>query len=219
MRDRFGRFKNKHKINVGRQCSNETKMKIGDANRGRSPAHKGKALPEEWRMNISKANKGKIMSEDVREKIRRKLVGIKRGSPSLEARQKMSESHKGMKFSLEHRKNISLANKKRIGELSPRWKGGVTPLNRRRRNRKDVFDWRKKVFERDFYSCQMPNCKTGIRYLEAHHIKTVRDFPEFILELSNGITLCRLCHQKTKWKEQSFENIFSDIIKSKSICF
>lgn len=52
--------------------------------------------------------------------------------------------------------------------------------------------WRRKVFERDNYTCQKCFIKGGI--LQAHHIKPWAKYPELRHELSNGITVCKKCH-------------------------
>lgn len=57
-------------------------------------------------------------------------------------------------------------------------------------------DWRKAIFERDDYTCQ--HCHIRGTYLEADHIKPFAFFPALRFELSNGRTLCRPCHDKTK---------------------
>lgn len=54
-------------------------------------------------------------------------------------------------------------------------------------------EWRKAVFERDKYTCQMCGEK-GVR-LNAHHKKEYAFFPELRYELGNGITLCVNCHK------------------------
>lgn len=61
--------------------------------------------------------------------------------------------------------------------------------------------WRKAVFERDNYTCQL--CGVRGTYLEADHIKPWAYFPELRRLIDNGRTLCKSCHQKTKvsWKE------------------
>jgi hypothetical protein len=56
--------------------------------------------------------------------------------------------------------------------------------------------WREAVFKRDNYTCQ--NCGIRGNYLEADHIKPFAYFPELRFELSNGRTLCKNCHNKTK---------------------
>ena len=71
----------------------------------------------------------------------------------------------------------------------------VGVLNRRIRYSKKMQLWRKAVFDRDDYTCQI----CGIRgtYLEADHIKRFAEYPELRFEISNGRTLCRPCHMKT----------------------
>lgn len=55
--------------------------------------------------------------------------------------------------------------------------------------------WRKGVFERDNYTCQI--CGNIGGKLNADHIKRFSDYPNLRLELSNGRTLCVPCHLKT----------------------
>lgn len=61
--------------------------------------------------------------------------------------------------------------------------------------------WRKAVFERDDFTCQL--CGKRGDYIEADHIKPWAYFPGLRFELSNGRTLCRPCHDETKigWRE------------------
>lgn len=54
--------------------------------------------------------------------------------------------------------------------------------------------WRKHVFERDHYTCQ--DCGATGGELNAHHIKHFAHYPELRLDISNGRTLCVLCHRK-----------------------
>lgn len=73
------------------------------------------------------------------------------------------------------------------------WKGGTS--RDRRMGDPDYRDWRKAVFGRDDYTCQMCGVRGG--QLNADHIKTWRDNPELRYELSNGRTLCVECHRST----------------------
>ena len=78
-------------------------------------------------------------------------------------------------------------------ECHNNWKGGITPDNLKLRNSKEYHYWRSSVFERDRYTCQ--NCgdsKGG--NLQAHHLRAFSRFPQLILEISNGVTLCKRCH-------------------------
>jgi len=54
--------------------------------------------------------------------------------------------------------------------------------------------WRTSVFNRDNSTCQ--ECESR-EELEAHHIKSWKNFPELRYEVDNGITLCSSCHYKT----------------------
>lgn len=51
--------------------------------------------------------------------------------------------------------------------------------------------WRKYVKKRDNHTCRFCGSKYRV---EAHHILKASDFPEFMTEISNGITLCHECH-------------------------
>lgn len=71
--------------------------------------------------------------------------------------------------------------------------------------------WRKKVFSRDRFRCRMPGCAGADKTLNAHHIKRWASHPLLRYELSNGITLCRACHERVKGVEEDFESTFSAI--------
>lgn len=61
-----------------------------------------------------------------------------------------------------------------------------------RLHRCDYRHWRKAVFERDRYTCQQCGAIGGT--LNAHHIRSWRDYPALRFEVSNGVTLCVVCH-------------------------
>ena len=54
--------------------------------------------------------------------------------------------------------------------------------------------WKREVFKRDNFTCQMCGAKT---MLEAHHKKEKVNFPELEYDVDNGICLCHDCHRKT----------------------
>jgi 5-methylcytosine-specific restriction endonuclease McrA len=56
----------------------------------------------------------------------------------------------------------------------------------------EYYEWRRQVFERDDYTCQICGLRGG--KLNAHHIQAFARFPELRTETSNGITLCNDCH-------------------------
>jgi hypothetical protein len=65
---------------------------------------------------------------------------------------------------------------------------------------KEYITWRKLVFERDDYTCQM--CGERGKELNAHHIKKWPECIELRTELKNGITLCKECHKELHRKER-----------------
>jgi len=101
------------------------------------------------------------------------------------------------------------------GENNHFWKGGKTKLSLRIRNSAEYSFWRKQIFERDNYTCQIcgrKNKKGDKVIIEADHIypfsKILDDFDitsieeaiscEKIWDIENGRTLCRECHKKTE---------------------
>ena len=78
---------------------------------------------------------------------------------------------------------------------------------------KDQYEaWKKSVFKRDKYKCQMPTCSKKNRAIQAHHIRTWAAAPSLRFEISNGITLCYDCHKSIWGKEVSYAPIFVSII-------
>lgn len=84
-----------------------------------------------------------------------------------------------------------------VGERSPNWRGGITSAHVRIRNSSEYRAWRDGVFKRDDYTCQEcgARCGNGADVkLNAHHIRPFATHPELRLDQSNGITLCKPCH-------------------------
>ena len=134
-----------------------------------------------------------------------------------EWKQKISQSHKGMKkpwagkyirtkkriitkhwhLSEETKKKLSKALKgKYKNEKSWNWKGGITPLRKKLYFSEEYKKWRMGVFLRDNFTCQFCGIK-GV-YLEAHHIKKWANYPKLRFDINNGVSLCSLCHNLTK---------------------
>lgn len=75
------------------------------------------------------------------------------------------------------------------------------PIDKRDRGTIQYVAWRKKVFERDNYTCQKCGEKGGI--LNAHHIVHWAVCAEKRYEVSNGITLCEKCHRLVHLEERN----------------
>lgn len=149
-----------------------------------------------------------------------------------EHREKISESLKGRIFTDEHKHNISVGAKNRAPwsdearvnasmrctkERNPNWKGGITEWRTQLYQSHPYKAWRKAVFERDGYTCQMCGNDIGGN-LQAHHIQPVRDNKNtlLILDVDNGITLCKKCHRSISGCEHVFADSFVSIISGRT---
>lgn len=81
------------------------------------------------------------------------------------------------------------------GENHYNWNGGTSEKRQLDMTRREYREWRKSVFERDKYTCQVCGDHKGGN-LRAHHIKRYSAFPELRYSVENGITLCDKCHNK-----------------------
>lgn len=86
-----------------------------------------------------------------------------------------------------------------IRENHPRWNFDLTKEDRLQKRPFECTDWRKSIFERDGYTCQI--CKTVGGTLNAHHLDGWNWCVEKRFDLDNGITLCIECHEE-------FHNIY-----------
>ena len=71
-------------------------------------------------------------------------------------------------------------------------------------------DWRNRVFKRDRYQCQMPQCGRK-KKINAHHIRRWADSANLRFNTLNGITLCWSCHKKVTGDELRYEGLFIQI--------
>lgn len=84
------------------------------------------------------------------------------------------------------------------GDRHYRWQKNRTELHDKWLERKklEYIQWRKKIMERDNYTCKF--CGKNGGKLEVDHIKPFAKYPELRTILSNGRTLCHDCHTKTE---------------------
>lgn len=79
--------------------------------------------------------------------------------------------------------------------------GDKTNYYKKLRNSIEYKSWRKEVFERDNYRCQLCEIRSGdgngkTVYLHPHHIKCIKNSSELVYDVDNGVTLCKKCHFK-----------------------
>jgi hypothetical protein len=110
---------------------------------------------------------------------------------------------------------VACAGVANSGDANHAWKGGVTAENVKRRNSKEYRAWRRSVFRRDWFCCQMSGCGSK-KKIEAHHIRRFCDRPELIADVDNGITLCRSCHASIRNTEAQYIALFEEIVLSKA---
>ena len=79
------------------------------------------------------------------------------------------------------------------------YKGGITDENHLIRNSTIYKCWRDKVFKRDKWTCQ--HCDKEGGELNAHHIKHFATHIDLRFEVTNGLTLCKVCHIKVHSNE------------------
>lgn len=139
------------------------------------------------------------------EKRRANFIPPMKGKKMSDAsRKKMSESAKkrpsnrlGKRHSVASRIKISQHTRERTprGERCHSYKDGKLAERRDQRFSRDYKRWRFDVFARDHFTC----CQCGDNRggnLVAHHIKPFADYPELRFDVSNGMTLCKTCHDK-----------------------
>lgn len=81
---------------------------------------------------------------------------------------------------------------------------------------KEMCNWRKNVYKRDDYTCQMcgnRSSKNNAVALNAHHIERFVDNEHLRFKIYNGITLCECCHKLTYGKEKDFEEQFNNFVR------
>lgn len=180
--------------NKGLHPSIETRKKMSESKIGKAGNNLGKRHSEETKKLIGEKSREVWSNPEYRKRMSdfKKLhplnywLGKKRPSPSLETRRRMSEAQK------------RIGNKPpvRYGEKNNKWKGGISKNcpYKHYRNKEYIY-WRKQVFERDNYTCQLCGIRGGV-ILHPHHLKSYTRFPEFRYDVNNGKTLCIDCHRE-----------------------
>lgn len=165
----------------GYRHSEETKKKIGNANRGKISCNKGKQMSEEQKKKIGNANRGK-----------------KKPPYTEEYKRKQSEAHKGEKSYLWRGGVTPLLHMIRTCFKYRQWRSDIFTRDNytciwcgaKNGNGKRVCleaDHYPKMFSIIFYDNKISNLEEALSCEEFWNI-------------NNGRTLCRECHDKTKTK-------------------
>lgn len=163
------------------------------------PAPKDSLRKERWKENIRQHNirTGKVppsrlgikSSEETKRKISEGLLKSGHCPPSALGIKRSDD------FKEKVRKNHAHYWRGKKGILAPQYIDGRTPENKLARKTLEYKLWRKEIFERDNYTCQV--CRNRGCELNADHIKSFSEYPELRLDVNNGRTLCVPCHRKT----------------------
>jgi len=102
----------------------------------------------------------------------------------------------GYKLAAKKRLGVKLQGNYARGDKHYNWNGGKTLKNHLFRTNIEYRSWRRQVFERDNFVCQI--CGKRGDYLQADHIKPFSLFPKLRYEINNGRTLCKNCHSHTE---------------------
>uniref|UniRef100_A0A6M3J652 Homing endonuclease n=1 Tax=viral metagenome TaxID=1070528 RepID=A0A6M3J652_9ZZZZ len=194
---------------MGKPCSEETKKKIGDANRGKVGWRKGIPHTEESKKNISNSLIGKKrnpLSDDLKQRLSAAKLGKKK---SEETKKRMSVARKGKPghpHTEETKEKIGFAFR---GEKHPAWKGGISKQKGYRKEYAGIYKHKYRVLkqgnggsftiaewenlkEQYGYRCPMCGKKEPSIKLAADHIIPIAKGGDN--NITNIQPLCRSCN-------------------------
>lgn len=96
-----------------------------------------------------------------------------------------------------------------------KWKKDRSTLSKKQeRNDMAYREWRRLVWERDEFKCQIPDESCDKKF-EAHHIVRWVEDEKLRYEVSNGITLCKKHHPRKNNDVKALKNTFINIVNNK----
>lgn len=157
----------------GYKPTEEHRKRLSDSHRGKAPN-----------------NKGKKMSQEFKDKCRKRMLGTKPSKETIEKRVSQMRGNKHWRW-MEDRSSVD--------------------LNKRRWNTKECIRWREEVFTRDNYCCRISNqdCDGEV---QAHHILRWSEYPELRFNINNGITLCHRHHPRKAAEEKRLVPDFQKLV-------
>lgn len=148
-----------------------------------------------------KTGRGKYCSKKCQNE---SLIGRRKGEKNFNWRggqPKCRLCQKIISYKTKNQLCIKCWGKLHKGKNASGWIDGRTPINELIRKSSEYKEWRKKVLERDNWTCQIcgyyRNKKRERRDLNVDHIKPFAFFIELRFDIDNGRTLCKDCHLKT----------------------
>lgn len=197
----------------GKKHSEETKQKIGQANKGKKRTEEQKKKQSERMKGKNNPFYGKKHTEEIKEKIsiknKDRLLG--KNNPFYNKKHIKETKQIIAKKAKERLKNVqNHPFYGKYGELSGNWQGGKSFEPYSPEFNKDL---KGQILERDNYICQNPDCLHKSNKLHVHHI----DYDKKNSGLDNLITLCASCHAKTygKNKKQYWTNYYKSVLLNK----
>lgn len=73
--------------------------------------------------------------------------------------------------------------------------------------------FKKDIYKRDNYTCQLCSSKAPFVRITIHHIKVWKDNHKLRYDPHNCITLCQRCHASVKGKEEEYEVMFIALLR------
>lgn len=67
-------------------------------------------------------------------------------------------------------------------------------------------EWVLAVLKRDDYKCQNCHARPEDKLPDTHHIKSKEQYPEFMYDVDNGLTLCHSCHLSVHHKGKTISD-------------
>lgn len=213
---------------IGKIMSEESRKKMSESHKGKhggeknpmfgKPAwNKGIPMSEETKRKLSEAKKGKhIHTSEYKKKLSDASKGEKNPffgkHHTEECIQNMSGSGNPMFGKHPSKETLKKMSKSHIGKCrgpeNAMWNDGITPLRKAIRESREMYEWKRKVFERDDYRDYYSGVKGGD--LEAHHIIKFED----LLKKYNIKTLDDARNCKELWDVDNGATMRKDIHKA-----